>query len=95
MIDDGGSEYPPLRETCSRCGREAPPFLEGPDGAVAQGWLTLEGPPEFDTYEDPRLDGLPVIVGIQHAWYGHVCPDCQMPHERFTDEERRDLGPDD
>jgi hypothetical protein len=69
-------------EHCSRCGREAPPFIAGPEGAAAQGWLTLEGPPELDTYEDPELGGHPVIYGESHAFYGNVCPGCQTAEER-------------
>jgi hypothetical protein len=30
-------------ERCARCGREAPPHIEGPEGAAAQGWVTFGG----------------------------------------------------
>lgn len=36
-------------EICKRCGREAPPSDDSPEGAVAQGWIT-DGPPELPEY---------------------------------------------
>jgi hypothetical protein len=71
-----------VRETCERCGREAPPFILGPEGAAAQGWVTYEAPVEVVTADDPDLDGHPVILDVFTPWWINVCPDCQTPSER-------------
>jgi hypothetical protein len=35
-------------ETCWRCGKESPPHIEGPEGAAAQGWVSVEEGDEDD-----------------------------------------------
>jgi hypothetical protein len=83
-----------FQERCARCGREAPRFIAGPEGAAEQGWVTFEGD-SIMVVDVPHFDSilpLEIVEGIrQHeglvqitAWPETKVPSVREVHSHFA-----------